>query len=131
MSNENNAPEGLPSLGEILGQLAGAKPAPSELLAATREQALVLIEGSREIFAVGDVVKLRPEFEKSIRYPAAGQEVIVTQVLLEPVRGGRHGTPSEADPKNIAICMVDPEDGQLVEFLHDSRKFVKVGSILN
>lgn len=77
---------------------------------------------------VGDKVKLRPSFVKLFKFPSDDDVCIVTQVLDTPYREGNPGTAVLGRRNDMAIAFVD-SDGDVLEFLHDSRMFEKVGSI--
>lgn len=95
---------------------------------ASKDQALLLIEGSGEKFAVGDVITLRDFAGDRFKWPKLGDEVIVTQVLDQPYRSGDGGTGEPAGRNDIAIAFTCNK-GHIHEFLHDSRLFRKVGTI--
>ncbi|AAQ54963.1 hypothetical protein Bcep22_gp30 [Burkholderia phage Bcep22] len=123
-------------LGEALGAALGLTPdtedaKPLPFTAADAEQARVLVEAAKQPrFELGDIVVLREHADDKFKWPQPGEECIVTQVLDTPVRTGQHGSAMWAQPCDFAIAMISP-DGELMEFLHDSRDFVKVGSIIN
>lgn len=96
--------------------------------AATLAQVRGLIEGDKQRFAVGDIVQLREFAADNYHWPKAEHRCIVTQVLDTPYRQGGHGTPEPAHRNDFAIAFVSP-DGNVLEFLHDTREFQKVGSI--
>ncbi len=79
-------------------------------------------------FKIGDIVQLRPFAQNLFKWPTADDRCIVTQALETPYRGGEDGTPEPAKCGDITLAFVAPT-GVLVEYLHDSRMFVKVGSI--
>lgn len=79
-------------------------------------------------FKIGDIVQLRPFAKDHFKWPTADDRCVVTQVLETPYRGGEAGTPETAKCGDIALAFVSPT-GLLVEYLHDSRMFEKVGSI--
>lgn len=122
-------------LGEALGAALGLTPSgddpkPLPFTAADAEQARVLVEAAKQPrFDLGDIVVLRPHAHDRFKWPQPGEECIVTQVC-EPQRTGNPGTPVFAERRDFAIAMVSP-DGDVCEFMHDSRDFVKVGSIIN
>lgn len=101
-------------------------------------EARKFIEGQSYVPSVGDIVTLREGMNADVKHPEMGQRVIVTQVF-PTLRDDRSGlcSAAAADPKNIAIAMMfthecdepDCAGEQLVEFLHDSRIFMKVGHI--
>lgn len=127
-------PDGLAQvLGEVFGEALGDKPQPKRPVPATKEQALVLIEAAKqEPFQVGDIVKLREHAFGRFKWPTATDECIVTQALREPFRSTEHhGSPVFGMPQDFAIVFYDTNDGQLIEHMHDSRNFVKVGSIFD
>lgn len=76
----------------------------------------------------GDIVELRDWAKGFFKWPRPGERCIVTQVLSVPVRAPYDGTPSSSMALDIALAFVDP-DGDITEFLHDSRRFRKVGTI--
>lgn len=123
-------------LGEALAGALGLSPSgddpkPIPFTAADAEQALALIQASRQPrFELGDIVVLRPHAHDRFKWPQPGEKCIVTQVLDEPARTGNPGTPTFAERRDFAIAMVSP-DGDVCEFMHDSRDFEKVGSINN
>lgn len=89
-----------------------------------------LLEGTHQPrFEVGDIVQLRPFAKGRFKWPTEDDRCIVTQVLDTPYRTGEPGTFRPAVSHNIALAFVDEDDDDLMEFLHDSRLFVKVGSI--
>lgn len=79
-------------------------------------------------FEIGDIVVLREWAENRFKWPEAGDRCIVTQVLAVPYRSGENGTAESGRPHDMALAFIDP-DGHVVEFLHDSRMFKKVGSV--
>lgn len=80
-------------------------------------------------FEIGDIVVLREwAAERYFKWPKAGDRCIVTQVLAVPYRSGDYGSAVAGRPQDIALAFVD-SDGDLIEYLHDSRMFEKVGSI--
>ncbi|AEZ50841.1 hypothetical protein DC1_00023 [Burkholderia phage DC1] len=121
------------ALAGALGLTPGAEqePMPLPFTAADSHHARALIEAARQPrFELGDVVVLRPHAHDSFKWPQPGEKCIVTQVLETPVRTGQHGSAMFAKPGDFAIAMISP-DGELMEFMHDSRDFEKVGSINN
>jgi len=118
---------GLPSeLAEALGKSLGRE---FSMRPATLANLQGLLTGmAQPKFEIGDIVVLRDYAKDMFKFPAAGARSIVTQVLDTPVHVGENGTAALGRPHNIALAMVD-EDGDVLEFLHDSRMFEKVGSI--
>lgn len=118
-----------PGLTSLFGEREEARPAGP--VPATREQALRLMAARAEgqQLKVGDTVVWRDGL-KSAKWPDYGQQCVVTQVLPAPLHTGEAGTPIIAEADDIALAFTLP-DGDLVEFLHDSRRFTKVASILN
>ncbi|MEY9435560.1 hypothetical protein [Bradyrhizobium elkanii] len=108
---------------EVIGGNKGEGWAP-----ATLAQVRHLLEGDKQRFVVGDIVQLHESAANLYHWPKADDRCIVTQVLDTPYRSGESGTPQPAKRSDFAIAFVAP-DGELLEFLHDSRQFKKVGSI--
>lgn len=118
-------------LAEVLGKIAAAQRGRPEvsLKAASLANLQGLLEGSRQPkFEIGDIVVLRPWAHNRFKWPKADERCIVTQALAAPVHSGDDGTPAEGKPKDIALAFID-SDGDVLEFLHDSRMFMRVGSI--
>jgi hypothetical protein len=110
----------------------GEQDAAARYVPASAEQARVLIDAAHQPrFQLGDVVRLRPHAHGRYKWPTNDDECIVTQVLDEPLRLGTEGTPGIARRLDFAIAIFDSKDGDLLEYLHDSREFEKVGSINN
>lgn len=80
-------------------------------------------------FGLGDIVVVRDWAVSRLKFPKSGERCIVTQVLDVPYRSGEMGTRVPAHPFDIAIAFIDPDDGEVLEFLQDSRMYEKVGSI--
>lgn len=95
---------------------------------ATLAQVRHLLETDKQRFAVGDIVQLREFAANKYHWPKAEHRCIVTQVLDTPYRYGDQGTPEPSKRNDFSIAFVAP-DGNVLEFLHDSREFTKVGSI--
>lgn len=113
---------------ELKALLGGALGKGPKYVPARMNQLRHLLEKA-EPLAIGDIVQLKPETADGYKWPTAEQKCIVTQVLDQPFRIGSYGTPQPAKPLDFALAMLDENDGQIAEYLHDSREFVKVGSI--
>lgn len=113
-------------LGEALARAAAEK---AELKPATMVQVRPLLEGTGQKFAIGDIVTLREAFKDSYRYPKADEKVIVTQVLDQPFRSGSTNSAEAGSLADIGLAFYEEDGGRIVEFLQDSRHYVKVGSI--
>lgn len=107
------------------GRTKGGYPRPA-LLADLRG---LLASAVQKKFELGDIVVLRGWAASTVRFPKLGERCIVTQVLDVPYRGGEVGTPDVGRPYDIAIAFIDPSDGEVLEFLQDSRMYEKVGSV--
>ena len=77
-------------------------------------------------FKPGDVIELKP-FLRNKRLPDYGQPIIVTEVLDCPIQG----TNTKTDPGSAHFaesldirCGVLDEDGDLLFFYYDSRRFM-------
>lgn len=79
-------------------------------------------------FEIGDIVVLRKWAHRMFKWPTADDKCIVTQVLDTPYRRGDVGTAESAKRCDFALAFVDA-DGDVIEYLHDSRMFEKVASI--
>ena len=120
-------------LGEMLAAaLSGERPTSSEPIPATREQVLELLEGTANVFAVGDIVKWRNERLRTHAIPGINDEVIVTRVLATPINDDHN------NPQNIAVALAhrcgDPSckrEGAVIEILLDGRRMERVGTIHN
>lgn len=88
----------------------------------------LLVGAVQKKFELGDIVVLRAWAEPHMKFPKIGERCIVTQVLDAPYRGGEAGTCLPGIPHDIALAFIDP-DGDVFEYLYDSRMFEKVGSI--
>lgn len=77
---------------------------------------------------VGDIVVLREFAKNRFKWPTNDDRCIVTQVLDVPFRGGEPGTALPGRRHDFALAFKD-DDGDILEFLHDSRMFERVGSI--
>lgn len=98
-------------------------------------------------FEVGDIVTLRTDLASNDSWPTLGQECIVSQVLDAPIRHGDAGTSNAAARVNIALVFVAAKDvdidsilnpgavnsktPEVFEFMYDSRRFTKIGSIFS
>lgn len=128
-------------LAELFGASLRRKAPEFKVTPASVEVARWLVDGALYQPQPGDIVQLRPDVEQydgTITYPKPGERVAVTQVMYPPMRDdSRLSSASAADRRNMAIVMMathvceDPkcEAPQVVEFLHDSRYFEKVGHI--
>src|SRR3546814_358795 len=113
----------------VMGVPAGALKGPMRLRPAKLADLQGLLEGTHQKkFEIGDIVTLRPWAHGRYKWPQEGDRCIVTQVLDAPRRAGEDGSAMESRPKDIALAFLDP-DGDVMEYLHDSRMFQKVGSI--
>lgn len=118
---------GGPGLGELLK--AAARVEQLTFRPATLADIRGLLEGAaQDRLQIGDIVKLRPYAANMHEFPKVDERCIVTQVLDAPYRSGDGGTMAAGRLADIALAMVD-SDGDLSEFLYDSRRFEKVGSI--
>lgn len=114
------------ALKQVIADIANQGPLPRP---ATLAHIQDLLKGNAQPkLQVGDKVKLRPAFVKSFKFPSQDDVCIVTQVLDTPYRAGDSGTLVPARRNDMAIAFVD-SDGDVLEYLHDSRMFEKVGSI--
>lgn len=100
---------------------------------ATYSQARELIEAVW-FPTVGDVVEAKPTVALFCAFPQPGERMVVTQVLPQPLHGrGEEGSPTDAVTPDIALAFVAVKRGTqqpaVVEYLHDSRFFTRVGSI--
>ena len=127
----------------LLKALRSRKVAPAGPVPSSKAEVLKFLAGI-EKFKIGDIVKLREDFKALDRWPTAGQECIVTQVLKTPYRAGGAGTVQIASQLDIALMFTMPSDSALdeafginepgvatAEFLYDSRRFTKIGSIFD
>ena len=73
-------------------------------------------------FKPGDAIEFKP-FLRNRRLPDYGQSMIVTEVLDCPIRCTDTGTATFAESLDIR-CGVQDEDGDLVFFYYDSRRFM-------
>ncbi|WP_454691166.1 hypothetical protein [Achromobacter aloeverae] len=96
---------------------------------ATLAQARALMH--RPSLSVGDYVVLAPEFAGSFRWPKVDERCIVTQVLDDPIHVGEHSSAALAGRLDVALAFVHLKSGEPMEFMHDSRKLVKVGSVFD
>lgn len=119
-----------PELGRMLaGALGGKHPNAEQWVPATLVDVRGLLEGSQQKpFNIGDLVSLRPHAANDYHWPREGDKCIVTQVLDQPYRSGGVSTGEPGKKADFAIAIKTPK-GEVLEFLHDSRNFVKVGSI--
>lgn len=79
-------------------------------------------------FEIGDIVTLRDGLPEMFHWPVHGDRCIVTQVLDTPIHTGDPGSAQFARSYDMALAFVD-EDGDVMEYMHDSRLFTKVASI--
>lgn len=79
-------------------------------------------------FEVGDIVQLRATGSTMFRWPLPGDRCVVTQALDTPIHVGDPGSALFSRRHDIALAFVD-EDDDVMEYMHDSRLFEKIGSI--
>ena len=88
-------------------------------------KALAASINQKEEFAPGQLV-IWKEGMKNRRIPQAGEAVVVTQVLSNPVfdteRGAGH--PMFREPLDLVIAVLD-DDGDFMEYHVDGRRFTK------
>lgn len=136
--------KGLDGLEEMIRRMVGDKLPGDEIEEAEKYPVPAPYEGAAEFLqrswspALGDIVEPRPDLNSLVKFPAPGQRLVVTQVLAEVqhlLAEGHSGTPYEAMRQDIGLAfMTTPRNKPdmkpiLVEYLHDSRYFTKVGSI--
>ena len=78
-------------------------------------------------FETGDVVKWKKGL-KNKKYPEENQCAIVIQQLKEPIIQGEResGSPYFREPLDLILGFLDPDDGDLVLFHYDKRRFDKI-----
>jgi hypothetical protein len=80
-----------------------------------------------EKFELGDSVKWKPGLCNCVR-PLEGETAIVIELIDPPIRGDRDtGGPEAAARNDMAIAVLD-ENGELLHYLMDSRRFTKAES---
>lgn len=85
---------------------------------------------SHQPVSVGDIVIINPANEGFFRFPTVDRPGIVTEILANPKRGwelegGMSNTPASAMIFDCVVHIVD-EDGDVIPFLMDSRRLLKV-----
>lgn len=120
-------------LGTILGDVLtrGMGKSDASFRPATAADLAELIEATGQPkFLFGDIVELRNFATNRYKWPKAGDQCVVTQILEAPLRVPYDGSGKSAVRHDIALAFVDP-DGEIMEFVHDSRCFRKVGTIFD
>ena len=80
-----------------------------------------------EKFQPGDAVKWKPGLCNCVR-PLEGETAIVIELIDPPIRGQLDtGGPDAAARNDIAVAVLD-DDGELLHYLMDSRRFMKAKS---
>ena len=75
-------------------------------------------------FKPGDVIELKP-FLRNKRLPNYGQPMVITEVLDCPIQGNTTDTGSANFAESLDIrCGVRDEDGDVLFFYYDSRRFM-------
>lgn len=85
---------------------------------------------SHQPVSVGDIVIINPANEGFFRFPTVDHPGIVTELLPHPKRGwefedNASNTPASAMIFDCIVHIVD-EDGDVIPFLMDSRRLLKV-----
>lgn len=85
---------------------------------------------SHQPISVGDIVIINPANEGFFRFPTVDRPGIVTEILAHPKRGwefedNASNTPASAMIFDYIVHIVD-EDGDVIPFLMDSRRLLKV-----
>lgn len=85
---------------------------------------------SHQPVSVGDIVIINPANEGFFRFPTVDRPGIVTEILSQPKRGwefedNASNTPASAMIFDCIVHIVD-EDGDVIPFLMDSRRLLKV-----
>lgn len=85
---------------------------------------------SHQPVSVGDIVIINPANEGFFRFPNVARPGIVTELLPEVLNGWEItddgiGTPAAAMKFDCIVHIVD-EDGDVIPFLMDSRRLLKV-----
>jgi hypothetical protein len=118
-------------LGSLLGAALSGGPAAADpgFRPATAADIAELIEATNQPkFKFGDIVQLREFAKNRYKWPKDGDQCIVSQILEAPNRAPYDGSARSAIRHDIALAFIDP-DGEIMEFVHDSRYFRKVGTI--
>ena len=125
----------------LLKKLGLEPPAPFR--AASKEEFLKFFGDGWEQFQVGDIVEVRAGFQLD-SWPKVGEQAIVSQVLETPIRRGAAFTEQMGRRNDVALVFVQntdaevleamaeagqPEQQRIYEFLYDSRRLKKVGSV--
>lgn len=118
-----------PDIKEALSRALGGKKRPDMRPARLADIQELLKGAAQPKLQVGDIVVMRNIWLERYSWPKPGDRCIVTQVIDPPVRVGEGGTSGLAVAHDIALAFVDENDGELTEYLHDSRGFERVGSI--
>lgn len=115
---------------------------PAPFRAATKEEFMAFFKGWTEL-KVGDMVKVREGYDLDT-WPTKGEVAIVSQVLEQPIRKGAAYTEQMGRRNDVALIFVQNTDAEvmaamaeagdvgpqkLFEFLYDSRRLEKVGSV--
>lgn len=110
---------------------------------ASKQEFLDFINGApKEPLKVGDIVIGRPGYFNDL-WPKIGQQAIVSQVLTVPMRTGKLGTAEAGRYQDVALMFFENDDSEIdeafgdkttrppemAEFLYDSRKLTRVGSV--
>lgn len=117
-----------PNLADELHKIISGKIKKRELKTPSLAQIRGLLEGSTQPrFKVGDYVTLRPHAKGIYNCCEEGGEYLISQVLDVPYRAGDSSTSKCATLCDVAIVFID-EDGDIVEYLVDSRNFKSLGT---
>lgn len=128
--NQKSFLESLLELGVPGGPSSSASPDAGFKPATAADIAELIESTSQTKFKFGDIVELREFGKNRYKWPKAGDQCIVTQVLETPCRAPYDGSNRSAIRHDVALAFMDP-DGNLTEFLHDSRLFRKVATIFD
>ena len=126
----------------LLKKLGVTPPLPFR--AATKEEFLSFFNGWSTL-KIGDIVEIREGFELD-QWPTKGEKAIVSQILETPIRRGTAYTEQMGRRNDVALMFVSntdtevvaamaeamgeqPEPPHIAEFLYDSRRLKKVGSV--
>lgn len=111
----------------------------------TAEEFIDFLEGIPEPLQVGDLVRQRKNFILD-EWPEGIGTTVVSQILTNPTRSGKERSLDRATIEDVALMFTEntdeeieaafakdegrePRKARLVEFLFDSRRLEKIGSI--
>lgn len=78
----------------------------------------------KEELGVGDLIVWKPGMKDS-KIPDYGEPIVILETLEPTRRDGKIGTIYELQPKDIRCLVFKDTDGDLMDFVYDSRRFTK------